>query len=530
MIQNATQAQPSNLTWLSLPQQQMDGYWLAVEPSPAAWNTIQKIQNFVTSEMAKEKIQNWAPYPHRISHVSIFLGFNEKMTAQEKTVVMRRVADKISKMPKFNIDFDLSQAVLDRGPGNYITLKFTSPSIQALNLKVREAVKEAISAGEFDRSHLYTNGTGKDKLDLDIEPHMTVGIIDVNESPAIEWKDKHPDMRAFYNKANTQRFIDLFKEKTSKGELNGLRVSFPVNNIDLLGLNNPKSKVAQKQYTTLATCGLNTESKSLNPYAQYYQHAPAAAQPSSQPAQRAGYTAPALPADSRAKSEELLRQFQGLSISQPMPPLVEIRQKMGEIIFPGVSLKFKLDKDESGQPLINVGFDTFEQAKRVLDQTAMGGKIWNTDGKYWVRLGQKRMMALFGANKGSEVYKAGIATLQRIATPALAPMTAQEATARFKAKLRELTRNPNFDFSTGKKAPGPNNGASITIALWQDSDSEYAIYRHFKDYLESCNNVHFDHENQSGKIVSRADFDETDFQILFGDDVGSKIFKALYNN
>lgn len=379
----------NNVSWHVPNTHNMQGYWFAVEPTPTAWKTIEKIQNFVGQELSKEKITTWAPYPHKLSHVSIFLGLSEKTTPSEKSNIMRRVGEKVAKLDKFSIDFDMNQAELVRGPGNYITLQFDSPSVKILNEKVREAIKEAIQAGEFDRTHLYTNGTGTDKLDQDIHTHFTLGILDVEETPQTPWKDKHKDVKALFNKENKAKFEALFKQKANT-EFKNLHVNFPVNEVELLGLDKAKVKVQSKEYLSLASCGLADPSNLLNPNVK--------------------------PFDPQQKPQQpvnIIQGMQNLVINTPKPitALERIHEKVAAVLGKVVNVEFKADHDENHRPLINVGFKDYNDAARLFQAAGTGGNIFHIGDKYWVRLGQKRLANLFGEQLGAQVHQQGFTAL-----------------------------------------------------------------------------------------------------------------------
>lgn len=389
MLPAVTQQNSENLAWLVAPEQKMKGYWLAVEPSPSAWKSVEKIQQFAAAEMKKEGITNFAVYPHKISHVSIFLGFTEELTTQEKRAVMQRIAQKVALLPKFDIQFKLKTATLDRGPGKYMVLKFDSPETERLNQVVRDAIKETIAAGQLNRQHLYVNGGGKDKLEAKADPHFTIGVVDVDDSVNVAWGDKHTDIKKFVNNEKTNAFTALFNAKVKNGEF-GDTISFPVDSLILLGMNSQTEKVSQKNYPVLANVGLKHTT--------------------------APKTAAVTPAPS-IKPAAVTPLFQDDVAVRPLYYFgMSIKELTGIHIF---GWKRVFDNDKK---LIAAGFETEAEARRVLDllnqltgqtaHTVFSGLGYKNKMTYWVRFGEERCKAFLGNDLGPKVYKNGIRFLE----------------------------------------------------------------------------------------------------------------------
>jgi hypothetical protein len=376
-----------NIQWQESPNYQMEGYWFAVEPKRSEWKTVKVMQDFVGKELEKEKINNWAPYPHNLAHITVFLGLNEKTTKQEKSAIMLRVSDKISQMKDYKINFCPQN--IKRGPGSFVTLHFDSSQTQAINTKIREAIKEAIKEGEFDKSHLRANNKGN-KLNKDISPHITLGIIDVEDSGDTPWVNRHKDIKSLMNKEKSAQFEKSFKDKFKK-----TNVCFSVDKVSLIGTNNlSKYKpISEKKYKTLANCNLNQISIS-KPFNLSFSESEETYKEINNNEQIC----------LENKRDELINQLNELRLKS-------IAKKVADTVGNDVYLKIKKDSDGNGNDLINVGFENKSDAIDLLDKVGNGTKIWNEDNRYWVRLGEKRMKMLFGSNNGTDAYNQGIQAL-----------------------------------------------------------------------------------------------------------------------
>lgn len=246
-------SQSSNTGWLNANY----GSWLSITPSKLAWDQLRGIQDFVGEQLRERNITEWVPYSYNLAHASVFLGFSDQVNPEEKRVLMNRIADKIAHLPKFHVNVKDAQLEI---LGRYITLHFNSEKMRALNEAIRNVIKECINSKEFNREHLYKNGGNKDKLENDIDPHFTVGIIDVEGSKEIPWEKRHKDIRALANKSKNESLIQEFNEKYSE-----FAFSFPVNDVKIIGLPNPKAKVGDKNYVTLETFNLGSNSRAPNP-------------------------------------------------------------------------------------------------------------------------------------------------------------------------------------------------------------------------------------------------------------------------
>lgn len=244
---------PQNLKWHVHPHHQFEGYWFTIKPTPESWQTIEKIQEFAGKKLKEEGINNWAAYPYHLAHITVFLGLSDKTTEQEKSLIMKRVANKISQLKNFDINFQVKDAKIGRGPGKFLTLHFDTPQTKVINEKIKEAIKEAIACGEFDRRHLQQDEKG-DKLDRKFKPHLSLGVIDLEDN--MDWSKKPKDIKAFLNKNNSAQF-----ETKVKGAFANDTIKFPVKNIDLLGSNHLSKFVTvnNKNHTKVASCALNTQ-------------------------------------------------------------------------------------------------------------------------------------------------------------------------------------------------------------------------------------------------------------------------------
>jgi len=367
-----------NLLWFADQYQPMDGYWFAIWPTLSVWNkVIEPIQEFTAQELKNEGINNWAPYPQRLGHISVFVGLNEKTTGDEKVAISRRIAEKVSQIKSYPICFE--NARVQRGPGKFVTLHFNSPATKAINALIREAISDAILNNEFDRSHLKSTAKG-DNLDRDILPHITLGIIDVEDSEEIPWEEKHKDIQALGNKNNKAQFEKSFKQRFKPTG------NFSVSSVELIGSNSLSKtlKVAEKSYLTLASCELN-------------QTSPATKKISSIPKQT--WYDPTW--NNNVWSEIVLgtifRNGCGLFTANIA---VMVRRLTNN---PTLELEFKKEFDEYRHPLISIGFKDNHEAEDFFTQINVSDKIsnlfWgicNKNNLFWVRLGTKRMTTLFG--------------------------------------------------------------------------------------------------------------------------------------
>jgi len=348
-----------NLQWFVDQDHQMEGYWFALDPTLSVWNnTIEKIQNFVGEELSKEKITNWAPYPYKLGHISVFVGLNAKATGEEKAAILRRIAEKISQTQAYSINFE--NAVIKRGPGKYVTLHLDSPATKAINELVREAIAESYYAHEFDISHL----TGE--LNKDISPHITLGIIDVEDSIEILWPNKHKDIKALVNNDNTMKFQKLFKQKFKS------TASFPINSIELMGTNNlsKKSKIAEKNYLTLASCGLMQAASKNSPQLELWYD----------------------PTWGKENWYPIIKARQIPRVTETMAVLTVSLAK----VFNKADLKLAFEKDvcENGHQLISMGFEDLSDAKSLVQLIDPSCPIFEKENRFWVSLGENRMSAL----------------------------------------------------------------------------------------------------------------------------------------
>lgn len=518
MQKNEALAGKDNLSFLTTPDYKIQGAWFAVEPTPTAWKELEKVQKYVVGQLKQEGIESWVPYPHPISHATIFMGFNDQITNVEKEKVMKRIANKIAAMPKFEVSFDLCLAEITRGPGPHVILKIPSREIKILNQKVREAIAEAIDRGEFDRNHLFKGASGKrDKLEFDLEPHFTLGVIDSASIPP-----------AFTNPRAVKNFEDDFLNQTRflNGKLRDIKVSFPVESLVLLDINQPNAKVANKVYTAVATCGLDQGSVKT----------PIVTKPAA-----TGLLAPINPA-AAPKVVSLLTPPAPVNETPKLakvPQLLPFRQKAQEILGTDAVRGFDITKTLlTSTEYIKIGFANQVEAEVMRSLTGPNeiqkrlshlrtNEISKGNGDlYWIMLDRLQCETLFG-KEGSEIYNNAIAALKK-SNPITAVPKPQPAAASVQAPA--VTKSVLFRIRDKIAAVTESEDRILRIEVEFDERSGKDVvklgYKDKKDaeaVLAGCGPT-----AKSGKI-----FDENGlfwvrlgdlrFQALFEDE-GSKIY------
>lgn len=336
------------------------GDFIVIQPSKDAWDTISRIQRDVGEQLKKIGITTWAPNPHHLAHLTLFMGLQAGLTADERTKLMTRVMRKLSDSEAFtqNIRFSHVDTKVKFGPFKYVTLHFASPKLQALQQKVMEAVKEAVEHDEVSVEKVHF-----EKIHKSFHPHFTLGILDVDST-------EHEDV-AKLNTGENKKQIGRFFGGKKKKDYKALSVSFLVKSITLLGVPDLKAKVRDKKYVTLIKRDLSSDAPRL---------------------------------EQRAKEEtSALNRI-----------TAQIQSQLGYSSF--FTLKPSsafISKTSTYKPMIGVEFMNRKDAEKLLQHvdSRPGAKIQDADGSFLVNLGPERCEKLFKGKVGLDVYTEATAQL-----------------------------------------------------------------------------------------------------------------------
>jgi hypothetical protein len=225
-----------------------DGCWLSI-PVIASVSQFDKVTKFVSEELKKEKINTFVPYKYEQSHMSLFVGFAKGISSEKKQLLMRQIAKSIAAylgpLAMLEIDFKDPKTHIVRGPGPWVTLHFESPMCERINEVIKKTLGNALKNGDLKVEDLYRF----ENITKDINPHITLGILDVPNPTERDWSKVHTDVKALASNVNKEKFQKAYE---ANAEIKKEKIYLHSKCIELLGINDPTAKVQDKKYTLIA--------------------------------------------------------------------------------------------------------------------------------------------------------------------------------------------------------------------------------------------------------------------------------------
>ncbi|HXF29576.1 MAG TPA: hypothetical protein VN457_06970 [Chlamydiales bacterium] len=222
-----------------------EGDFLVIRPTEKEWQPVEKLQRELTEAFTQEGIR-WTPMPFHLSHFTLFMGF-QALDPAERDVIMKRLSEKISVLEKsaFTIDLSRGTTKVKRGPRNYVTLHFESAELQKMVAIVKAVVTKAIEVKELDPEHINMK-----KLKTTAPSHITLGVVE------------DPQQEKILNDTSAKKaFGKKFASANKLSSVSKLTVQVAIKQVDFMGVKNRNSKVADRDYVTLATARLQGTTK-----------------------------------------------------------------------------------------------------------------------------------------------------------------------------------------------------------------------------------------------------------------------------
>lgn len=331
------------------------GDFLVIKPNYDAFKQISKIQQFVTDRFKEEGILTtekggtWAVTDSEFAHITLFTGFSKPLNEKEKWLLRSEFSDAAKEISAFALEIDLSAKTtfISRGPRKWVTLQFAGPEVTKLKEKVNRIVQNVRELAKKDPTSYPTLvRIEDDDLDKKFTPHITLGTLDIGA------KVTHPDVKQLEKGSAIAEFDRAFEAEQQKGLKNSF-VKMNVHQVTLLQTANLYASAKDRKYSLVSEYGFGS----------------------------------LYDTSTKFTLSKLARVFNGLGDLE--------------------SLDIEPSFDDEGKPTIDMLFS--KKDEKIIGEFCkkIGATPRDIPGtnKFYIRLGEKRCIAILGEEQGKLVYQ-----------------------------------------------------------------------------------------------------------------------------